>query len=101
MIDLELPIGRTQIEAEVEARKLINEVYVMATPLLNKMITARIRVWAIANRNIAERNHNRLILTKAGGILLGHGLDMLKKAFDDLCLATKAQWDKRWMDYAD
>ena len=89
--------GRQLTELEFAEQK-IQSCRTHLVPMLAAGVRLRTFVWA----SLVDRIHNRYILTKLGGVMLGTGLDRSPSGAghtDDLTLLSKDQHDKRWKQY--
>ena len=67
-------------------------------PLLQPGVSLRVCAWGA----LIEKPHNRYVLAKLGGVLLGTGLDrttLQGQQTDDLTLLSKEQHEKRWCQF--
>lgn len=94
-------VGRREqrIVTELEcAQRRVDSCRTVLMPLLQPGVSLRLRAWGA----LIEKPHNRYVLAKVGGILLGTGLDRTNprgRQTDDLTLLSKAQHEKRWRQF--
>lgn len=108
-VELHFGVGPDEIDRARRAGRATNETGLAQAkvhafrsqllPLLQPGVTLRVRVWA----PLVDRLHNRYVLTKVGGVMIGTGLDQAPPGSghtDDLTLLSKEQLQKRWAQYA-